>query len=220
MFTGLVEMQGTVQSLHPEGDGKRLTLTASLFGNDIALGESIAINGVCLTVIEHQLGQASFQLAPETLRRSNLGQLKPGNQVNLERALRLGDRLGGHWVQGHVDGVAALRRRANDGNWELFYFTLPQELYRYLVDKGSITINGVSLTVVEAGADDFSIALIPHTLTITNLGALQPGDVVNLEVDILAKYVERMMGGRERSQEPGARSQWKESDPTNCNCPT
>lgn len=193
MFTGLVESMGTVRSLQTEGEGRRLTIDAALFGNDISLGESIAINGVCLTVVETNPGVASFQLAPETLRKSNLGSLMAGSQVNLERALRLGDRLGGHWVQGHVDGVSAMLRREPDGDWERFIFHLSPSLTRYLVAKGSITVNGVSLTVVDTNADSFSVALIPHTLTITNLGMLKPGDPVNLEVDILAKYVERLL---------------------------
>ncbi|MFT3878607.1 MAG: riboflavin synthase [Gemmatales bacterium] len=193
MFTGLVESMGTVRSLQSEGEGRRLTLDAVLFGDDIALGESIAINGVCLTVVESKPGWATFQLAPETLRKSNLGNLFPGNRVNLERALRMGDRLGGHWVQGHVDGVGTLLRREPDGDWEKFVFEIQVPLSRYLVAKGSITINGVSLTVVEADQESFSVALIPHTLAITNLGQLKPGDAVNLEVDILAKYVEKMV---------------------------
>jgi len=193
MFTGLVESMGTVRSLTAEGEGQRLTIDAALFGSDITMGESIAINGVCLTVVESKPGLATFQLAPETLRKSNLGYLFPGNQVNLERALRMGDRLGGHWVQGHVDDVGQLLQREPDGDWEKFVFEMPTELARYLVAKGSITINGVSLTVVEADDDSFSVALIPHTLAITNLGQLKTGDAVNLEVDILAKYVERMV---------------------------
>jgi len=193
MFTGLVESMGKCASLQAEGEGRRLVIEASMFGNDIALGESIAINGVCLTVVEKTLGRADFQLAPETLRKSNLGNLTIGSLVNLERALRMGDRLGGHWVQGHVDGVGSLLQREQDDDWEKFIFRLPTTLSRYLVAKGSITINGVSLTVVEVSTDTFSVALIPHTLAITNLGVLREGDPVNLEVDILAKYVERLI---------------------------
>lgn len=196
MFTGLVETQGRVKSLQPEGDGQRLVIESKIFDSDIALGESIAINGVCLTVVQHQAGQAAFQLAPETLRRSNLGEMQPGHIVNLERALRLGDRLGGHWVQGHVDGLATLQSRQPDGDWEMFVFELPSELGRYVVAKGSITLNGVSLTVVDVQGNQFRVALIPHTLSITNLGMLQPGMQVNVEVDILAKYVEKLMPGK------------------------
>lgn len=194
MFTGLVETMGIVRSLQREGEGRRLTIDAELFGEDIELGESIAINGVCLTVVATGPGNAVFQLAPETLRKSNLAHVHTGDKVNLERSLRLGDRLGGHWVQGHVDGVAKLVRRELDGEWTQFVFTLPTVLSRYLVNKGSITVNGVSLTVVDVEDDWFSVALIPHTLEVTNLGKLQAGDSVNLEVDILAKYVERMIG--------------------------
>lgn len=201
MFTGLVETQGTVTQMSPEGDGRLLQMESSIFGSDIAKGESIAINGVCLTVVASASGSASFQLAPETLRRSNLGQLSTGSVVNLERALKLGDRLGGHWVQGHVDGVAVLEKREPDGDWERFVFALPPDLNHYLVAKGSITVNGVSLTVVDVDVNSFSVALIPHTLAITNLGKLQAGDMVNLEVDILAKYVELMMTKR---KQPGA----------------
>ncbi len=193
MFTGLVESIGKVASLQAEGEGRRLVIEATIFGNDITLGESIAINGVCLTVVEKTLGRADFQLAPETLRKSNLGNLTIGSLVNLERAMRLGDRLGGHWVQGHVDGMGSLLKREKDGDWEKFIFQMPAVLSRYLVAKGSITINGVSLTVVDVSTDTFSVALIPHTLSITNLGVLRNGDTVNLEVDILAKYVERLI---------------------------
>ena len=204
MFTGLVECMGTVKNLHPEGDGKRLMIDAVLFGNDIQLGESIAINGVCLTVVEHQPGSGAFQVAPETLRKTNLGNLSSGSRVNLERAMKLGDRLGGHWVQGHVDGVASVLRRRPDGDWEQFIFELPTELSRYLVPKGSITVNGVSLTVVDVTDDHFSVALIPHTLAITNLGQLRSGDTVNLEVDILAKYIERLSSPVRNRDKEGA----------------
>lgn len=193
MFTGLVESMGKCASLQAEGEGRRLVIEATIFGNDITLGESIAINGVCLTVVEKTLGRADFQLAPETLRKSNLGNLTIGSLVNLERAMRLGDRLGGHWVQGHVDGMGSLLKREKDGDWEKFIFQMPATLSRYLVAKGSITINGVSLTVGDVSSDTFSVALIPHTLSITNLGVLRNGDTVNLEVDILAKYVERLI---------------------------
>lgn len=194
MFTGLVTAMGTVRALAAAGDGVRLEVASVLFDNSISTGESVAVNGACLTVVHHVAGAAAFELAPETLRKTNLGGLGVGMQVNLERALRLGDRLGGHWVQGHVDGRATLRRRERDGDWERFVFGLSAEWAGYLVEKGSVTVNGVSLTVVEAGADWFSVALIPHTLATTNLGAMQPGEEVNVEVDILAKYVRRALG--------------------------
>ena len=196
MFTGLVEATGSVRSRHPAGDGIRLELDAPLFDASITLGESIAVNGVCLTVVEHSSSLAAFELSPETLRKTNLGELKIGDAVNLERSLRVGDRLGGHWVQGHVDGVGSLVRREADGGWTRFIFRLPTNLAKYVVAKGSIAVNGVSLTVVDAGDVEFSVALIPHTLAVTNLGTLQPGSPVNLEVDILAKYLERLVSAR------------------------
>lgn len=196
MFTGLVETQGKVVQFLPNEDGNKLVIQSNMFDETIKMGESIAVNGVCLTVVTKDQQQSTFQLAPETLRRTNLVDLKPGCMVNLERALKMGDRLGGHWVQGHVDGVGILLRRQPDQNWELFHFELPGELSRYAVAKGSITVNGVSLTVVNVSDSQFSIALIPHTLVVTNLGQLKPGDKVNLEVDILAKYVERLLSAR------------------------
>jgi riboflavin synthase len=193
MFTGLVAMMGRVISLTPEGAGKRLTVQAAVFDQSVDEGESIAVNGVCLTVVDNDDEQATFQLAPETLERSNLGGLQPAAFVNLERSLALGDRLGGHWVQGHVDGVGALKQRDLKGEWEEFTFQMPANLGHYLVSKGSIAVNGVSLTVIAAMPESFSVALIPHTLAVTNLGLLHSGDAVNLEVDILAKYVEKLL---------------------------
>jgi riboflavin synthase len=193
MFTGLVETLGTVRGRRPAGDGIRLDIEALIFDTSITLGESIAINGVCLTVVEHRSDVAAFELAPETLRKTNLGELNVSDAVNLERSLRVGDRLGGHWVQGHVDGVGSLVRREADGDWTRFVFRLPAHLAKYVVAKGSIAVNGVSLTVVDAGDMEFSVALIPHTLAVTNFGSLQAGSAVNLEVDILAKYLERLI---------------------------
>lgn len=193
MFTGLVETQGQVVELVPEGTGRRLTVSAKLAHEPVQPGESIAVNGACLTVV-HVAGQKlAFQLAPETLRRTNLGLLQPGCRVNLERALRVGDRLGGHWVQGHIDGTGQLHERRSDGDWEMFHFSCPAALARYLIPKGSIAVDGVSLTLVDVGPDCFSIALIPHTLTVTTFGAMMPGAVVNLEIDLLAKYVEKLL---------------------------
>ncbi|HMP02237.1 MAG TPA: riboflavin synthase [Gemmatales bacterium] len=198
MFTGLVETQGTVVRLEPQGAGQRLTLTARLAHEPVALGDSVAVNGVCLTVVaaDNAAETLVFELAPETLRRTNLGRLGAGSRVNLERALRLGDRLGGHWLQGHVDGVGTLSQRQPDGDWELFNFNCPEALFRYLVPKGSIAVDGVSLTLVAVEPPRFSIALIPHTLAITTLGQLGPGMEVNLEVDLLAKYVEQLLAHR------------------------
>ena len=176
MFTGLVEALGTVRELTADGAGRVLTLSAP-FAAQLALGESVAVNGTCLTVVAHDTATCRFEVGPETLRRTNLGEL------------RVGDRLGGHWVQGHIDGVGRIERRAPDGPWLGVWFSCPPELAAQMVPKGSVAVDGVSLTLVEVTAGGFSVALIPHTLDHTTLGFKRPGDAVNLETDILAKYV-------------------------------
>ena len=198
MFTGLIETMGVVRRREPDGaGGARLSISAPIFKeNGVRVGDSVAVNGACLTAVEVQGDVATFQLAPETLRRTDLGGLAAGDHVNLERALRVGDRLGGHWVQGHIDGTGTLVARRPDGDWELFRFTCPPDLARYLVPKGSVAVSGVSLTVVDTPPGGFTVALIPHTLEVTTLGALRPGAAVNVEVDLLAKYLEKLLGAR------------------------
>ena len=209
MFTGLIEELGEVLSVEDLGDSSRIRLRGPVTTQDAREGQSIAVNGVCLTVLDtdDQLasapGEFSADVMAETLRRSSLGAVGAGSRVNLERAMALGARLGGHLVQGHVDGTAVLLERSPgeagvDGKpqWEVLRFSLPAELSRYLVEKGSITVDGVSLTVVGAAVDSFTVSLIPATLTHTTLGAKQLGEPVNLEVDVLAKYVERLLGDR------------------------
>ncbi|MEU6035090.1 riboflavin synthase [Actinomadura sp. NPDC047616] len=196
MFTGIVEELGEIVALEPAGDSARITIRGPLVTQDAVHGASIAVNGVCLTVVEVKDDAFTADAVKETLDRSSLGALGPGSRVNLERPVRLSDRLGGHLVQGHVDGVGRLISREPGERWDVVTFSLPPELSRYVVDKGSITVDGVSLTVVEAGADRFSVALIPTTLELTTLGLKRPGDPVNLEVDVVAKYVERMLGSR------------------------
>jgi riboflavin synthase len=188
MFTGLVEALAPIERIEVEGDGRALVIAAP-FAADVALGESIAVNGACLTIVAHDARTCRFQAGPETLRRTNLGELQPGDRVNLERSLRVGDRLGGHLVQGHVDGLGRIASRQRQGEWEVVWFSWPAELAMQMVSKGSITVDGVSLTVVDVSANGFSVALIPHTLAQTTLGFKQPGASVNLETDILAKYV-------------------------------
>ncbi|GAB2908799.1 riboflavin synthase [Streptomyces mayteni] len=197
MFTGIVEEQGEVIALDRAGDSARLRLSCSVVTEGTGHGGSIAVNGVCLTVIELGEGEFTADVMAETLSRSTIGGLAPGDRVNLERPMALGDRLGGHLVQGHVDGTATLLDRTPGDHWDLVTFSLPAELARYVVDKGSITVDGVSLTVVEAGEERFSLGLIPTTLDLTTLGAKRPGDRVNLEVDVVGKYVERLLGHRE-----------------------
>ncbi len=194
MFTGLVETLGSVERIEIEGDGRALVIAAPLWA-ELALGESVAINGACLTVVAYDARTCRFQAGPETLRRTNLGELKPGDRVNLERALRVGDRLGGHLVQGHVDGLGRITSRQRQGDWEVVWFSCPPELAEQMVSKGSVTVDGVSLTVVDVAADGFSVALIPHTLAQTTLGFKLPGASVNLETDVLAKYVWKCLRG-------------------------
>ncbi|HEY7308537.1 MAG TPA: riboflavin synthase [Gemmataceae bacterium] len=189
MFTGLVEVLGVVRDLVSEGAGCRLTVVAPSIAAELSLGESVAVNGACLTVVARDAETCSFELGPETLRRTNLGQLRVGDRVNLERSLRLSDRLGGHLVQGHVDGVGEVAERLTQGDWVTVWFRCSPDLAAQMVPKGSVTVDGVSLTVVEVGADRFSVALIPHTLAHTTLGFKGPGAAVNLETDLLAKYV-------------------------------
>lgn len=189
MFTGLVETLGTVTRQVPDGAGGRHFTFAAPFAADLTLGESVAINGACLTVIEQTPDTFLVQAGPETLQRTNLGELRDGDRVNLERSLRLGDRLGGHIVQGHVDGVGQITDRKRQGEWETIWFAVPPELASQMVMKGSVAVDGVSLTLVDVLAERFSVALIPHTLTITTLGFKQVGDRVNIETDLFGKYV-------------------------------
>jgi riboflavin synthase len=188
MFTGIVEAMGTVLSATPN----RLTVASPLVVSGTQLGESIAVSGVCLTVVECRDGTFTADVMPETLRRTTLGDLTAGRCVNLERAVRADGRLGGHIVQGHVDGVAELTARDPGAAFDTFHFALDPSLGGYVVPKGSIAVDGVSLTVVETGLDHFTVGLIPATLRGTTLGGLEPGGRVNVEVDVIAKYVERL----------------------------
>ena len=194
MFTGIVEELGHVVSLAHGPDSAVVRIRGPLVTADAAPGASIAVNGICLTVVELDADSFCVDVMAETLRRTCLGELTPGSPVNLERALAVGDRLGGHIVQGHVDGTGTILARQLGDRWEVVTISLPGELARYVVEKGSITVDGVSLTI--AGLDDvsFQVSLIPTTLALTTLGTKQVGDLVNLEVDVLAKYVERLLG--------------------------
>ncbi|MDK1473336.1 riboflavin synthase [Streptomyces sp. 549] len=193
MFTGIVEELGEVTAVEDLGDSSRLRLRGPLVTEGARHGDSIAVNGVCLTVVTCGDGEFTADVMAETLKRSSLGALTEGSRVNLERPMALGGRLGGHLVQGHVDGTGTITARTPGEHWEIVEVSLPPELSRYLVAKGSVTIDGVSLTVVDAGRDRFTVSLIPTTLDLTTLGTKQVGDPVNLEVDVLAKYVERLL---------------------------
>lgn len=195
MFTGIVEELGAVQALEDQGDAVRLTVSGPLVVSDAALGDSIAVNGCCLTVAERSGDTFTADVMRETLLKTSLGALVPGARVNLERAVTAHTRLGGHLVQGHVDGTGRIARREPSEHWELVTVAFDPALAAYLVSKGSVTVDGVSLTVVAVDDDahEFTVSLIPETLARTTLGFKQPGDPVNLEVDVIAKYVERLL---------------------------
>jgi riboflavin synthase len=198
VFTGIVEELGEVTAVERLADASRFRLRGPLVTEGAKHGDSIAVNGVCLTVVEFGDGEFTADVMAETLLRSSLGALEVGSRVNLERPMAVGDRLGGHIVQGHVDGTGSILDRTPSENWEIVRIALPAHLSRYVVEKGSITVDGVSLTVVEAADDWFSISLIPTTLALTTLGIKRSGDPVNLEVDVIAKYVERLLGPNAR----------------------
>jgi riboflavin synthase len=187
---------GKVVAVIGEGAGRRLTIDAGHLSEGAERGDSIAINGCCLTVVDIEAHHLSFEAGEETLSRTNLGRLRVGSPVNLERSLRAGDRLGGHYVTGHIDATGLLTRREDDPPWAKLWFSLPETIAPQLASKGSIAVDGVSLTLVDVTQDLFSVALIPHTLAVTTLGALSEGDPVNLETDVLAKYVERQLQAR------------------------
>ena len=197
MFSGIIEALGRVAAIISEPPGCRLIIEEATIADSIKTSDSVAVNGCCLTVIEKTENTFAFQAGPETLARTNLGQLVLGSPVNLERALALGDRLGGHFVSGHIDGQAELARIDNHGDWQDYYFSVPLELAAMMASKGSVAVDGVSLTLVRCDRNMFSVALIPYTLKVTTLGQCKIGDKVNIETDILAKYVQRLIEAKE-----------------------
>ena len=196
MFTGIIEEIGTVENLGQGGGGYQLRVRAHTVTEDAKLGDSIAVNGVCLTVTTFDANGFTVGLSPETLRRTNLGEMKPGGRVNLERALRPSDRMGGHYVQGHVDGVGVVAERRREGDSLLMRVRVPEEISQYVVEKGFIAVDGVSLTVTGCGTDWFSVALIAFTQGAVTLAEKGVGDRVNLEVDIIGKYVQSFLARR------------------------
>jgi riboflavin synthase len=196
VFTGIIEELGAVVGVEQRGDSAVLVVRAPTVCEDARHGASIAVDGVCLTVIGADRDQLHFDVMAETLKRSVIGSLRSGEPVNLERAVRADSRLDGHIVQGHVDGTAAVVSRTPGDGWESVRFSLPAELSRFVAEKGSVAVDGVSLTVTATGPDWFEVGLIPETLRATTLGGKQPGDLVNLEVDVLAKYVARLLEAR------------------------
>ncbi|MBT9139641.1 MAG: Riboflavin synthase [Dehalococcoidia bacterium] len=193
MFTGIVEELGLVKLLSVRVGTAQLQMYAQTVLTDVKLGDSLSVNGVCLTVVSFSAREFAVDVMPETLRRSNLMELKPGDSVNLERALTLGGRLGGHLVSGHVDGVGRIAERRLEGNAVLFRFSAPSEVLRYIISKGSVAVDGISLTVADTGLDWFSVSVIPHTVSHTTLGRKREGEKVNLENDLIGKYVERLL---------------------------
>ena len=200
MFTGLIQSIGKVHSLKRQGDSAKLQISSSLVNEDLQLGESIAVNGACLTVIAWNNSSFTVDVSPETLNCTTLGQFRANFPVNLERAMRLSDRLGGHLVSGHIDCVATVRRRHQDQNAIRFDFAVPQEALRYLVEKGSVAVDGISLTVNRVEKDMFSVAVIPHSLEMTTLKDCREGSQVNIETDLLGRYVERLLQSKNDSQ--------------------
>ena len=193
MFTGICEECGSIRQITDTGGGRRLTIKAAVVLDGSKVGDSIAVDGICLTATSLGKDFSTADVSEETLRYTVLGQRRPGDFVNLERALRVGDRLGGHIVSGHVDGTGVVKRIERDGDSFLYTFTSDDEILGRIIKKGSVTVNGISLTVAELTDDDFSIEVIPHTLSVTNIGKLKPGDIVNLENDMIGKYVEHFL---------------------------
>jgi riboflavin synthase len=202
MFTGIIEELGEIAAIESLEDAARMSILGKLVTADAGHGDSISVNGVCLTVVDVRGETFTADVMKETLDRSSLGELRPGSRVNLERAVRADQRLGGHIVQGHVDGTGVLLSREPAEHWEVVRISLPDTLNRYVVEKGSIAVDGISLTVMSVDGEGFAVSLIPTTLELTTLGAKQPGDPVNLEVDVIAKHVEKLVG----AYTPGDRS--------------
>lgn len=197
MFTGIIEEMGKIKKIHKGNDSARLTIEADVVLTDVKLGDSIAVNGICLTVVNFSRSIFDVDVMAETLRKTNLEELKPGDRVNLERALRVGDRLGGHIVSGHIDGVGVISRQQREDIAILTEIEAPPEVMKYVVTKGSVAIDGISLTVVNCTDKALVVSLIPHTAKLTTLGYKKTGDRVNLESDIIGRYVERLMGFKE-----------------------
>jgi riboflavin synthase len=203
MFTGIIEGPGVVKAAGSSGQGLGLTIRPEFLLRDPKEGESIAVNGVCLTATTISERVFTVDVSPETISRSTLGALRPGSRVNLERALRLSDRLGGHLVSGHVDGVGEIVDKRSAGGFLLFSIAIPRHLERYIIEKGSVAVDGVSLTVNVCGKGVISLAIIPHTVRLTTMGLRERGDKVNIEVDLIGKYIEKLLMAGRTEPEPG-----------------
>ena len=208
MFTGIIEGLGTITAVHPSGQGSRMTITSDFDLDGTRIGDSIAVNGACLTAVTLQGRQFTVDVSPETLQRSVLGKIKIGERINLERALRLSDRLDGHLVSGHVDGMGILKERRTRSNAIIITYTVPPQLARYMIEKGSVAVDGTSLTINRCDQKSFDVSIIPHTAGLTTIGLKKVGDAVNIETDMIGKYVERFVlnpapGNRSEAQMDG-----------------
>jgi riboflavin synthase len=206
MFTGIIEGLGTITAIKASGQGARLILESGIGLADSAVGDSIAVNGACLTAVAISGNRFEADVSPETLRLTTLGNAKVGDRVNLERALRLSDRLDGHLVSGHIDGIGTLKQRKPMGNAILITFSVPREHTRHMIHKGSVAVDGVSLTINNLGPESFEVSIIPHTASLTTVGFKQPGSKVNIETDIIGKYIERFLTTPGRSKTTGEKS--------------
>ena len=193
MFTGIIEGQGTITEIIPTGQGKRLTLDADFVLDQTKIGDSISINGACLTVVAIDVKRFKVDISPETLTRTTLGRAKIGNRVNLERALRLSGRIDGHLVSGHIDGMGTIKHKITTGNAIIFTIEVPESLSRYMIKKGSVAVDGISLTINSCSRNSFEVSIIPHTAKLTTIGFNKIGDPVNIETDMIGKYVERFV---------------------------
>jgi len=193
MFTGIIEGLGTLKVIQPAGQGKRLTVEADFILDQTKVGDSISVSGACLTAVEVAGKRFKIDVSPETLSKTTLGKAKIGERVNLERALRLGDRLDGHLVSGHIDGMGTVKHKKHAGNAIIVTVAAPEALARYMIEKGSVAVDGISLTINDCGRDSFEVSIIPHTAGLTTIGFKNTGDFVNIETDMIGKYVERFL---------------------------
>ena len=200
MFTGIIEGFGTIREIRSEGQGKRMTVDADFFLEQTRIGDSICVSGACLTVVMIDVKRFRVDVSPETLTKTTFGNAKIGDRVNLERALRLSDRIDGHLVSGHIDGIGTITLKQNIGNAIIVSFKVPEVISHYMIQKGSVAVDGISLTINNCGHDSFDVSIIPHTAKLTTIGFKKAGDLVNIETDMIGKYVERFVGGKRHDE--------------------
>jgi riboflavin synthase len=200
MFTGIIEGLGTIREIRSEGQGKRMAVDADFFLEQTRIGDSICVSGACLTVVMIDAKRFTVDVSPETLTRTTFGNAKIGDRVNLERALRLSDRIDGHLVSGHIDGIGTITLKQNIGNAVIVSFKVSESISHYMIQKGSVAVDGISLTINNCGHDSFDVSIIPHTAKLTTIGFKKTGDLVNIETDMIGKYVERFVGGKRHDE--------------------